>query len=233
MRSVRFDLRAFDWLGSVSAKTYVGAIWHSVAADTIEKMKRAEVVLGSTGTSSLNYQVPILMNEVLGTRFKMITGYPGGGELNLAIERGEIQDRTNFYEGFTGAKQDWIRENKIKFFFVMGRDWPELASVPKLKPLMPGEEERQMLTLLEATLEVGQAFFLPPSVLSERIDALRLAFAQMLADTAFLAVAKQRDFLIDPRSPAQVEAVINSVYRTPPALAKKLATVIGIQAEGN
>jgi hypothetical protein len=196
-------------------------------------MKTTEVIMGAAGTTSLGYHLPALMNAVLGTKFKLITGYPGGADINLAIERGEVHGRANYYDGFTSATPQWIKDKKLKFFFVMGRAPAELAGVPRLKDVMIGTEERQMLSLLEVSVDVGQAFFLPPGTPKDRVEALRAAFDRVLKDPAFLAEAKEKDLLIDPRTHAEVRAAIEASYRTPPEVAKKLAGLIGLDKPGN
>lgn len=227
MRPLHFDARKFEWLGSVAVRTYVGAVWHTVKADTIEKMQNTEVIFGSAGTGALNYQVPALMNVVLHTKYRIITGYGGGGDLNLAMERGETQARGNYYTGFVATNGDWIRDKKLKFFFVMGPMLPELKGVPRLKDKITSEEGRQMLSLVETGVDVGQAFFLPPGTVPARVAALRAAFTKMLKDPAFLADAEKRKLDVIPRSHQEIEQVIAEAYKTPPAVAKKVAIALG------
>ena len=228
LRPTRYDPRKFEWMGSVAVRGYCGAVWHTVAADTIEKMKKSVVVLGATGQGSQNFQIPTLMNHLLGTKFKIVSGYKGGGEINLAIESGEVQGRANFYEGFVGAKPDWIRDRKLKFFFTLGPDIPALKGVPNLKSLMKIDEERRMLSLIETTLQLGQAFFLPPGTPKARVDAMTTAFAKMVKDEQFLADAKKRKLVIEPRSRAENQAVVAEAYDVPAGVAKKVASILGL-----
>jgi tripartite-type tricarboxylate transporter receptor subunit TctC len=228
LRPARYDPRKFEWLGSVAVRGYCGAVWHTVEADTVEKMKKSVVVLGATGQGSQNFQIPTMMNHLLGTKFKIVSGYKGGGELNLAIEGGEIQGRANFYEGFVGARPDWIRDRKLKFFFTLGPDIPELKGVPSLKSMMKTDEERRMLALIDTTLQLGQAFFLPPGTPKARVDALTNAFASVVKDAEFLADAKKRKLLIDPRTRADNQAVVAEAYAVPPEVTKKVASILGL-----
>ena len=228
LRPARYDSRKFEWLGSVAVRGYCGAVWHTVAADTVEKMQKTQVVLGATGLGSQNFQIPTLMNHLLGTKFKIVSGYKGGGELNLAIETGEIQGRANFYEGFVGARPDWIRDKKLKFFFTLGPDIPALRHVPPLKSMMKTDEQKSMLSLIETTLQLGQAFFLPPGTPRARVEAMTAAFAKTVKDPAFLADAKKRKLLIDPRTRAQNQAVVAEAYAAPPEVTKKVAAILGL-----
>jgi tripartite-type tricarboxylate transporter receptor subunit TctC len=227
LRSAKYDPRKFEWIGSVAVRGYCGAVWHAVAADTIDKMKKTTVVMGATGQGSQNFQIPTLMNHLLGTKFKVVSGYKGGGEINLAIETGEVQGRANFYEGFVGAKPDWIRDRKLKFFFTLGPDIPALKGVPNLKSLMKTDEEKRMLALIETTLQLGQAFFLPPGTPRARVDALAQAFAKTMKDEQFLADAKKRRLVIAPRTRAENQAAVAEAFDVPPGVAKKVAAVLG------
>lgn len=228
LRPARYDPRQFEWLGSVAVRGYCGAVWHTVEADTVEKMTKTEIVLGATGKGSQNFQIPTLMNHLLGTRFKIVSGYKGGGELNLAIEGGEIQGRANFYEGFVGARPDWIRDRKLKFFFTLGPDIPALKHVPSLKSMMKTDEQKRMLSLIETTLQLGQAFFLPPGTPRARVDALTAAFASMVKDEQFLADAKKRKLVIEPRTRAENQAVVAEAYAVPSEVTKKVAAILGL-----
>lgn len=232
MRPAHYDPRKFEWIGSVAVRGYVGAVWHTVKADTIEKMKHTQVILGATGTGSQNYQIPKLMNHLIGTKYKLVTGYKGGGEVNLAIERGEIQGRANFYEGFVGATPQWIQGHKLKFFFVVGPPVPELKNVPNLKDVITSKDGRQMLNLIDATLQIGQAFFLPPGTPKARVDALTTAFARMVKDKAFLAEAEKRRLIIAPRTPPEIRKEIAEAYATPPGIVKEFAHILGIDQAG-
>lgn len=231
LRSTRYDPREFEWLGSIAVRGYTGAVWHTVETDTIEKMRETEVILGSTGTGSQNYQIPTLMNALLGTKFRIVSGYKGGGELNLAIETGEIHGRANFYEGFVGAKPDWIRDNKLKFFFTLGPDIPELKDVPNLMSLMQTDEQRRMLGVIESTLQLGQAFYLPPGTPMARVEALSTAFDRTMKDPEFLADAEKRRLLIEPRTRAQNKAVVADAFSVDPEVAKKVSTILGFDKQ--
>ncbi len=227
LRSARYDPRKFEWIGSVAVRGYCGAVWHTVEADTIDKMKKSEVVMGATGQGSQNFQIPTLMNHLLGTKFKVVSGYKGGGEINLAIESGEVQGRANFYEGFVGAKPGWIRDKKLKFFFTLGPDIPDLKGVPNLKTLMTTDENKRMLALIETTLQLGQAFFLPPGTPKARVDAMANAFAKVVMDEKFLADAAKRKLVIEPRTRAQNQEAVAEAYDVPPEVAKKVASILG------
>jgi tripartite-type tricarboxylate transporter receptor subunit TctC len=210
-----YDPQKFSWLGSVAVRSYVGAVWHTVPVNSLEDMRTREVIWGASGVGSPSYQYPTFLAHVMGAKVRVIAAYKSGGETNLAMERGEVHARGNFYEGFLATNRDWIRDRKVKFIFKMGPDHPELKDVPPASQYMKTPREQQMLRVLEAPLGVGQAFYLPPDVPSDRVAALREAFQKMLADPQFKAEAAKMDVTINPATHEAVAAVVRAVYETP------------------
>jgi tripartite-type tricarboxylate transporter receptor subunit TctC len=182
---------------------------------TIEDMKDKEYVFGGSGVASASYQYPMFLAHLTGARIKVIPGYKSGGETNLAMERGEVQGRGNYYEGFLATNPDWVRDKKVKFVFRLGPDHPDLAGVPAAAQFAKTPRQQQMLRVLEAPLAVGQAFYVAAEVPKERVEALRGAFKAMLADAQFKAEAEKMQLFIDPSPPAEVADAVAKVYDTP------------------
>lgn len=228
MRKLAFDPREFEWLGVFTVRTYTLGVWHTVSACTVDEWRKTEVIMGSSGIGSLNHQIPAFINYALGTKFKVISGYKGGGAINLAMERGEVQGRGNFYSGYTGAKPDWLPKKLVKLCYILGPSRPEVEGIPELRPLIPEGEKRQMYDLLVTAFNVGQAFHTPPGVAKERVEALRTAFAAMLKDPAMRADTEKHQLPLNSRDDKYVTKVVNDAYATPPAVAKKLADILNI-----
>lgn len=224
-----FDPRTMRWMGSMSARSYSVAIWHTVPAQTIDDLRTVEVLMGASGRSATTYQIPVFMNATLGTKIKMITGYTGGGDINLALERGEIQGRTNFYSGFASVRPEWLTEKKVRFLVTLGPEEPALPDVPQLRDLLKTDEERQMLSLLELAFNVGQGFYAPPDTSTERVDVLRRAFLATMKDPALITEAKKHDLPLNWLTHDKVEEAIAETYRASPATVKKLADILGKQ----
>ena len=159
MRKVRFDPTKLQWLGSLTRRPGVVAVWHTARATTLEGAKKVEINMGSSGVGAGNFQIPTLANAVLGTKFKVVTGYKSGGDINLAIERGEVDGRFNYWSGWTSVKPEWIRDRKLKFLFRTGPRAPDMPELPAFADLASGEE-RQMVRILEAPDDVGVGFYL-------------------------------------------------------------------------
>lgn len=225
-KGATYDPRAFQWLGSVAIRTYVGAVWHTVNVRTLEDMKDKEHVWGGSGVASASYQYPMFLAHLTGARLRVIPGYKSGGETNLAMERGEVEGRGNYYEGFLTTNPDWIRDKKVKFVFKLGPEHPDLAGVPAGSQYARTPKQQQMLRVLEAPLSIGQAFYVAPEVPKERAAALREAFKRMLADPQFLAETEKIKLYVNPASPEDISGVVSKVYATPKEVLAELSALL-------
>ena len=231
VREVKYDAREFQWLGSVAARAYTLAFWHTVPVKTIADLKKAETTVGTAGVGAAGYVIPSFINNAFGTRMKIITGYKSGGETNLAIERGEVQGRGNFYSGFTGVRPDWITDRKIRFLLAIGPRNPALKGVPHVREVLKsGSEEAKVYDLIELNFNVGQAFYTPPGVASDQVGVLRKAFAAMLADPALVKEIEKRRVEFQPKDWKAVQRQINEGFKSAePAVVKRLKAVMGIK----
>jgi len=225
-KGANYDPRTFNWLGSVAVRTYVGAVWHTVNVKSLEDMKDREYVFGGSGVASASYQYPTFLAHLTGARIRVIPGYKSGGETNLAMERGEVQGRGNYYEGFLTTNPDWIRDKKVKFIFKLGPDHPDLSGVPAGNRYAKTPKEKQMLQVLEAPLGIGQAFYVAKEVPNERVEALREAFRKMLADPQFIADAEKIKLYVNPTGPAEIADAVSKVYQTPKDLLAELDALL-------
>ncbi len=215
IRKHKYDARKFSWLGSVAARPFTIAMWHTAPFKTIDDLKKAQSTLGTSGVASSGYIIPAFVNAVLGTKMKVITGYKSGGETNLAIERGEIQGRGNFYSGFTGVRPDWIKDKKLTFMLGIGPRHPELKDVPHLRDLLtPGSVEAKMYDLIEVNFNVGQAFFAPPGTRNDNLTILREAFAAMLKDPELVKDIEKRRVEYHPQGYQEVEKQVDAAFKS-------------------
>lgn len=225
-KGATYDPRTFQWLGSLAVRAYVGAVWHTVNVRTLEDMKDREYIFGGSGVASASYQYPMFLAHLTGARIRVIPGYKSGGETNLAMERGEVQGRGNYYEGFLATNPDWVRDKKVKFVFRLGPDHPDLAGVPHARQYARSAKQQQMLRVLEAPIAVGQAFYVAAGVPRERVEALRTAFKAMLADPEFKAEAAKMKLYIDPSTPTEVTEAVGKVYETPKEIFSELSALL-------
>ena len=222
-----YDATKLRWLGAPSVRTYTLAVWHTSSIKTIEDAKKREVTLSSTGKGATSTLLPLLMNELLGTKFRIIHGYKGGGAMNLAMERGEVEGRTNYYSGYTGARPHWLRDGKIRFLATFGPPREEVKDVPRFVDLVKPGIDRQMVEILESNFNVGQGFYLPPRTPENVVDIMRKSFTAMLNDPAFHATAKKRHVPTFTRTWQQVEKAVKVGYASPRDATEKLAALLG------
>jgi hypothetical protein len=169
------------------------------------------------------------MNALLGTKFKIIIGYPGGNDVNLAMERGEVHGRgSNSWMSWKATRPEWLTEKKINILVQVGlTKAPDLPDVPLLLDLAQNDEDRAVLKLLSASPAVGRPIFTTPDVPADRVKALRDAFDRMIADPAFIEQAKREHFDIIPVSGEEMQKIVGEIVATPAPVAERLLKIIG------
>jgi hypothetical protein len=169
------------------------------------------------------------MNALIGTRFKIITGYPGGNEINLALEKGEVAVRgSNAWGAWKATRADWLRDKKINILVQIGlHKAPDLPDVPLMMDLATNENDRAVMKLLSASVEVGRPLFVAPGVPAERVKALRDAFNTMVKDPVFIETAKREGFDINPSTGEEMQKVVQDIIATPKEITARLQQIIG------
>ncbi len=226
-RGVRFDAGKFNWLGSTGSENEVILVWHTAGISTIQQAMEKEIVLGATGAGSGLSIIPTAMNNVLGTRFKLVIGYKTSEDINLALQRGEVQARAFGINSIESQHPDWLQEDKVAFLAQAGvkRD-KDLPDVPLLTELAGTPEQRQVLKLISAPAGLGHPYLAPPGIPPERLAILRQAFAATLKDKAFLAEVEKLQIAIDPMSADEVAAIVaETINAAPDVVAKAKAAM--------
>lgn len=226
-KDVGFETLKMDWLGSMSGRAYTIGVFHKSGIETVADARKREVIMGTTGKASTSYLIPMFMNKTLGTRFKIITGYKGGGAINLAIQNGEVEGRGNFYTGYLGVWPEAIRDKQINFLARLGPDRSDLQHVPKLRDLLKTDLQREMLDILEISFNVGQAFYAPNNLPSGRLKTLRTAFLATVKDPLTRKEAAKRYLPMRYQTHQEVLASIDKVFKKPPETFKALAKMLG------
>ena len=180
-KRIKFDTTNFIYIGNPNVENNTTATWHTSGIKTIEDAKKREVTVGATGGSTSS-QYPKAMNALLGTKFKIVLGYPGGNDINLAMERGEVDVRgSNSWASWKATRPDWLAEKKIIILVQIGlAKAADLPDVPLLMDLGTNDEDRELLRLLSASTAIGRPLFTTPDVPAERVAALRKAFDAMM-----------------------------------------------------
>ena len=226
-RNPGYDMSKFTWLGAVSKDVGVCLSYGTTPFKTIEDLRDKQMIVAGTGAGSDSDTYPIILNEVLKTKIKLITGYLGTKETIMAIETGEAHGRCSVaYSALKMARPDWLRDKKINVIMQFGLEKSsELPDVPLVLDFVKNPEDRQLMELLMGTMAVARPFMAPPGVPEGRATALRRAFDKTMKDEGFLAEAKQLQLDVEPTAGEEAQKIVQSMYATPKAVverAKKL-----------
>ena len=187
-----------------------------------------ELPIGSTGTADDTYQFPRFTNNALGTKFKIVTGYPGGNDVSFAMERGEVGGRCGWsWSSIKATRMGWYHDKTIHVLmqFSLAKH-ADLPHIPLVTDLAKSEEQQQIFKLIFARQVMGRPYMAPPGVPKDRADVLRKAFMDTMADKEFLAEADKAKFEITPVSGEKIEALVADIYKTPPEVAAKAGAMV-------
>src|SRR5258707_1861654 len=192
---LKADLREFNWIANVVYSNQLLVVWHTSPTKTIEDAKKRVTTIGTTGAGSASVQYPAFYNNVLGTKFKIVFGYPGGQHIDLAMERGEVEGRgTNPYSGWMASKPTWIPQKLIIPLIHAGVEKePSLPDLPLITDQAVKPEDKPLLEFMARVATVGRPLATTPGVPAERLAALRAAFAATIKDPEFIAAAAQEN----------------------------------------
>jgi tripartite-type tricarboxylate transporter receptor subunit TctC len=226
---VRYDADKFNWLGSTGPQNEAILVWHTAGIKTLAEATKKEIVLGGTGAGAGIVILPTVVNNLLGTKFKIVTGYRTSEDVNLGMERGEVQARAFGIESITSQHPDWLTEHKVNFLVQSGikRD-KHLPDVPLVTELVKNDEQRQIFELFSSAPALGQPFVAPPGLPADRLAVLRDAFAATLKDPGFLADAEKIRFDIDPMSADEVAKVVHQTTHAAPDIVAKAKAAMGL-----
>jgi tripartite-type tricarboxylate transporter receptor subunit TctC len=213
----KYDARQFSWVGGCSRDNFLCAVWHTVPVETMQDVTRRETVVGATGPGSRTLTFPKALNELLGTKFKVVTGYPGGNEITLALERGEVEGYCGWALGSIKTRApEWLTDGKIKTLAQFTLSKPDLPNVPVASDLPPTPAGRQAIDVLAADSVLAWPLLAPPGLPAERIKELRSAFDAMMKDPELVAEAARQKLDVDPVGGVEMQALIERLYATPP-----------------
>jgi tripartite-type tricarboxylate transporter receptor subunit TctC len=227
-KTIQFDSTKFNWIGNPAAENNTTVTWHTSPVKTIEDAKKQEIPIGATGNNT-SAQFPKAMNALVGTKFKVVFGYPGGNDINLAMERGEVAGRgSNSWGSWKGTRPDWIRDKKINILVQIGlKKTADLPDVPLLMDLAANPDDKAVLRLLSSPTAIGRPVLAPPGVPADRVKALRAAFDAMLKDPAFIEEAKKQNLDIEPVSGEELQQIVAEIAGVPKASIDRLNEIIG------
>jgi tripartite-type tricarboxylate transporter receptor subunit TctC len=222
-QGVRFKTAELNWIGRIDSLINIVFLWHTAPVKTFADAQKTESKLAGTGVGSTVSIYPTVTNNVLGTRFKLIMGYKGSNEAQLAVERGEAEGHSTSWTAVKVAHPDWRPDKKINIIvqYALNKH-PELPDVPTVVELARNDEERRVLRAVMNATEIGTAFFTTPNTPKDRVEALRRAFDATMKDPEFLAEAQRTQLTIGPLPGAELQKLVAEVAGMPPDILEKV-----------
>ncbi len=218
----RFDPRKMNWIGSIDASTGICVAWHTSGIATWHDLLTKPLTVGSTGAGSQMETMPIMLDNLFGTKIKVVAGYVGGNDIYLAMERGEIGGRCGgLISSIKSTRPDWFPQHKINVpIQIAARRNPLFPDVPAVGEFAKDQRTKNILKLVLSPLAMDRPILAPPGVPQERVAALRAAFHAALHDPGFVAQAEKQHLEIDEVTGAEVAQVLDDAFAMPPDIAK-------------
>jgi len=228
-QGAQFDGTKFTWLGSANDEVSVCVSWNATSGITkFDDLLTKEMTVGGTSSSADTDQFPRILNGVLGTKMRIVSGYPGGNDVVLAMERGEVKGRCGWsWSSVKSTHHVWLEQKKMTVLAQLALEkHPDLPDVPLVTDLAKTDEQQQILKLIFARQVMGRPYLAPPGIPADRAEALRKAFMETMADPDFRAEAEKSQLEITPVDGAHIQKLVAEVYQTPPEVQKKAAALI-------
>jgi tripartite-type tricarboxylate transporter receptor subunit TctC len=211
----QFDASKFNWLGSMNNEVSVCIAWHEAPVKTIEEAMTKTLIVGGSGANDTE-QFPAVLNNIIGTKFKVISGYPSGTAVGLAMERREVDGRCGWsWSSVVTQQGDWLRDKKVNILLQISlAKHPDLPNVPLVMDYAKTEQDKQVLEFLFARQIMGRPFLAPPSVAPHVVAALRQAFDDAVKDPALIAEADKQKQELTPVSGDAVQTLVEKLLKT-------------------
>ena len=232
---VSHDPNKLIYLGSANSDVYVCYVRSDAPVKTFKDVLTKELIIGASNPGATTYDLPLLLNSVLGTKFRIVTGYAGSREMTLALERGEVQGACGI--GWTGIETmhpDWFAKDTIRVLVQLstkGHDDLNKRGVPRAEELAQDEDDKKVIRLVFSQGIFGRPFVLPPGVPAERVAALRKAFVAAFNDKTLRAEADKMQLDVDPMSGDELQKLVADLYDTPPRLVERARQALTVKAQ--
>jgi tripartite-type tricarboxylate transporter receptor subunit TctC len=223
-----FDARKFNWIGSTSSVNAVAFSWYTQPVKTFKDLQTTQLLVGAQAPGTTQYDLPTLANALLGTHFKVVTGYDGTVQILTAAERGEVGGIGFIaFSSLLSLDADWLKQHRVNLLLQWGvTKQPGYNNVPAAHDLAKTPEDKQIFKVIELHLAADRPFFLPPNVPADRVAILRRAFDETMKDPGFLDAEKKLQFDVEPMSGAEMSSMIDDAYSTPQPVLARLRKIL-------
>lgn len=227
-KGARFESAKFNWIGSTGISNLMTVVMSSAGVRTIADARGKEILSGGTGAGSGTVLYPTILNNLIGTKFKIIIGYRSAGDIDLAMERGEVQARHGYSWGsFERTHPDWIKSGKAVYLYQVGlseRMGPK--GVPLMMDLAQNPEQKEIIRFFSRTVALGRPYLAPPGVPADRLAALRKGWSELMKDKDFVAEMGKMTLDLFPQDWQEVTENVTALINTPkPLIAKAMAVM--------
>lgn len=214
---IQYDAAKFSFIGRVAPVVEVTYTWHTSPTKTLEDARKRETVMGASGPTSPTFYYLKVLNELAGTHFRIVNGFPGGGETNLAMQRGEVEGNTKSWASMKVDNADWLRDKKVNLLVQYSLERaPDMPNVPLMMELGRSESDRTALKVFAMGNAMGRSIFTAPGVAPERVAALRKAFDETMQDHELIALTREKHIDIGPPlSGAQLDDLVKQTLAFP------------------
>ena len=225
-RSLKLESEKFTWIGRVDASVLVGLVWATAPVQSIAEAKRMPASMAAIGAAGTAATVPWALNQLIGTKFKVVLGYDSSPAMGLAMERGEVDGNGSTSWDYLETKSDWIAGRKVTFLYTIALDrYRLIPQVPTILDLAEDAQARNVLKLVASGSTIGRSIVGPPDIPADRVNALRQAFDAMVQDPEFLADARSRHLGVDPMPGADLARIVADVAAAPDDVVEKMKLV--------
>ena len=225
--AVKFDLARFSWIGTTLQEPQVTWVWHTAPARSVDDLKTHTIVMGATANSADNSVLPMLANALIGTRMQVLTGYVGQNEIDLAVERGEVQGNNTGLSNLTAARADWVRDRKVRILLQYGNErLPVLKNVPTIAELAASNADREMLRFYALKFTMTRPLMIPPDVPAERVVTLQQAFEATMKDPAYLDEARRIGLDTNWLGSTEIARQVRLIQETPQPVVDRLRELL-------
>jgi tripartite-type tricarboxylate transporter receptor subunit TctC len=226
--NVQFDIGKLNWIGSVSPETSLVVAWHTAPIKTVQDLLAKPLIVGGTGATSDLEASARLLNATIGTKFKIVSGYPGQADVLLAMERGEIQGTADWaWSEIKTRHADYLADKKINILLQNGlRKAPDLPDVPLAMDFIKDDTDRKVAEIYFSVKEVARPILAGPGVPAERLEALRTAFMMLKDDADFKADAEKAGIDVDPTPAAKIDATVKLATSASPEVVRRLTAIL-------
>jgi tripartite-type tricarboxylate transporter receptor subunit TctC len=229
VQAVKYDAAKTHYLGGADVTRTTVSVMKASGVHSLDDARRNEVLMGATGKSGQTYIIPVVLNSMLATKFRVVTGYQGINFIHLAMERGELHGSAASWPTIAAAKKSWVEKGLINNLVTVAMERePDLPAVPALAELVTAAEDKALIPLLAGSAALGRAWIAFGDIPHDRLAALRDAWVKTMADPAFRAEAAARGLSLNPVTWQAQQELTERILATPDATVGRLKGILGL-----